>query len=113
MMTSLDLLVIVFMAMAAVSLLALCLMFMVRNPQIKKVCFYIVSALGIYAGSVGISIGNFMFPVQTVVGAIVAVVSIAAIALVVLSKGDQKKYRIARLAAAAALIVGIMNAFFF
>ena len=39
--TSLDLLVIVFMVLASVSLLALSLMFLVRNPRIKKVCFYI------------------------------------------------------------------------
>ena len=60
--TSLDLLVIVFMVLASVSLLALSLMFLVRNPRIKKVCFYIVALLGIYMGYVGFRIGSGLFP---------------------------------------------------
>lgn len=48
MMNSLDLLVIVFMILVAASLMALCLMLLVRNPRIKKVCLYVVSALSIY-----------------------------------------------------------------
>ena len=112
MLNFLDLLVIVFMVLAAASLLALCLMFLVRNPRIKKVCFYIVAALGIYAGSIGIRTGTFLFPTQTAVGVIAAAVSIAAIVLVIVSKGEEKKFKIARLMAAAALLVGIASAFF-
>ena len=78
MLNFLDLLVVVAMVLVAVSLLALCLMFLVRNPGIKKVCFYITAVLGIYAGSIGIRIGTSLFPVQTAVGVIAAAVSIAA-----------------------------------
>ena len=46
MFTSLDLLVVVFMALAAVTLLSLCLMFLIRNNTARKVFFYITSALG-------------------------------------------------------------------
>ena len=112
MLNFLDLIVIIFMVLAAASLLALCLMFLVRNPKIKKVCFYIVAALGIYAGSIGIRIGNFLFPGQTAIAVIAATVSIAAIILVVTSKGNEKKFKIAQLMATAGLIVGIASAFF-
>lgn len=111
MLNFLDLLVIVFMVLAAVSLLALCMMFLVRNPRIKKVCFYIVAALGIYAGSIGIRTGTSLFPVMTAIGVAAAAVSIAAIVLVATSKGNEKKFKIAQLMATAALIVGIVNAF--
>ena len=113
MLNFLDLLVIVFMALAAVSLLALCLMFLVRNPRIKKVCFYIVSALSIYTGYIGVRIGNSLFPVQTAVGLIVAAVSIAAIVLAATARDNQKKFKIAQLIATGVWLVGISNAFFF
>ena len=80
MLNFLDLLVIVFMVLSAGSLLALCLMFLVRNPA---------------------------------VGVLTAAVSIAAIVLVLTGKGDEKKARIARILAAASLVVGIANAFLF
>ena len=64
MLTSLDWLVIVFMIMVATSFLSLCLMFLVRRPHIKRVCFYIVVALSIYAASVGIRIRLGLFPIQ-------------------------------------------------
>jgi len=113
MLNYLDLLVIVFMVLSAVSLLALCLMFLARNPRIKKVCFYIVSALSIYTGYIGVRIGKSLFPVQTAVGLIVAAVSIAAIVLAVTARDHQKKNKIAQFIAAAARICGISNAFFF
>ena len=70
MLTFLDLLVGVFVGMCAFSLLALCLMFMVRNRKIRKGCFYVVIALGIYAATVGFRIGSFggfMFPMQAAI----------------------------------------------
>lgn len=113
MLNFLDLLVIVFMVLSAVSLLALCLMFLVRNPRIKKVCFYIVAALSIYTGYIGVRIGNSLFPVQTAVGVIVAAVSVAAIVLAIVYKNNQKKFKIAQVIATAAWVIGISNAFFF
>ena len=109
----LDLLVIVFMVLSAVSLLALCLMFLVRNPRIKKVSFYIIAALSIYTGYICVRIGGSLFPVQSAVGVIVAAVSVAAIVLAATARGNQKKWKIAQLVAAAAWLVGISNAFFF
>ena len=110
---SLDLLVIVFMVVAAVSLLSLCLMFLVRNPRIKKVCLYIVATLGIYTGYVGIRISSGFFPVQTAVGVIAAVAAIAAIVLSVIGKNKERNFKIARLVATGSLIVGMANAFMF
>lgn len=111
MLNFLDLLVIVFMALSAVSLLSLCLMFLVRNHRVKKICFFIVAALGVYAASIGIRIGGSLFPLQTAIGAAAGLASIAAILLVLTRKGNEKRFRIARIIAAAALVIGLINAF--
>lgn len=112
MLTFLDLLVLVFMVLSAVSLLALCLMFLVRKPVVRKVCFYIVVALGIYAATVGARIGTFMFPTQTAIAVVAGIISIAAFVLERMSKENEKKFLIARILSAVALVVGICNAFF-
>ena len=111
MLNSLDIMMVVFMMVSVASLLSLGLMFLVRSSQIKKMCFYIVAALGIYIGSVGVRIGKFVFPVQSAVGVIVAVVSIAAIVLAVTRKDEEKKFQMAQLMAAGALMAGFINAF--
>ena len=110
MLNFLDLLVIVFMVLSALSLLVVCLMFLVRKPVIRKVCFYIVVALGVYAATIGVRIGTFLFPMQTAVAVAAGAASIAALVLERWYKGDDKKFLIARIMATAALIIGIFNA---
>lgn len=109
MLTSLDLLIIVYLIMIAAGLLALCLMFLARRPLLKKVCFYFVSALGIYTASVGIRIGFVLFPVQAAIGVLAGLASIVAILLSLKYKNEEKKLRIVRILAAAALVVGLIN----
>ena len=111
MLTSLDWLVIVFMIMVATSFLSLCLMFLVRRPHIKRVCFYIVVALSIYAAAVGIRIGRGLFPIQVAVSVASGAVGIAAIVIDRTSTGDEKKLKIARIMAATTLVIGIINTF--
>jgi len=111
MFTFLDLLVIVFMVLTAASLLSICLMFLSRKPLLKKISFYIVVALGIFVCSVSLRILSAMFPVQFAFGIAMGVVSIAALMLELLSKGDHKKARIAHIMAAVSLVAGVINAF--
>ncbi len=106
--TMLDLLIIVVMALAAVSLAAMALMFLVRNEKVRRVCLYIVAALGIYLGYVGIRINYPGFYFQAVLAAVAALASVAA---VVLSRGNGKRFLAARVLAAVALVIGMLNAF--
>ncbi len=111
MLTSLDLLVIVFMALTAVTLLSLCLMFLVRNKRAKRVIFYITSALGLYMSWVGFRIGfGGLFPIQMALGAVTALMCIAAFVLERVSKENSKMFLIARILSAAALTIGFFNA---
>ena len=110
MFTSLDLLVIVFMALAAVSLLSLGLMFLIKNKKVQKMCFYAVSALTVYLAYVGIRIGLGMFPIQVALGIVAALSVIGALVLERVSKDNQKMFLIARLIAVVALVLGFCNA---
>ena len=110
MFTSLDLLVVVFMALAAVTLLSLSLLFLIRSKKVQRICFYIVSALGVYLAYVGIRIGFGMFPIQVAIGIAVALACIGAFVLERVSKGNEKMFLIARIISAAALVLGLFNA---
>ncbi len=109
--TFLDLLIVVVMVLAAVSLLALALMFLIRNKTVRRVCFYIVAALGFYMGYVGFRINWPGFLPQVILAVGMALAGIGAVVLERLSKDDEKKFLIARVLASAALIVGMLNAF--
>ena len=103
MLTSLDLLIIVFMALAAVTLLSLCLMFLIRNKTASKVFFYIASALGLYVSWIGFRIA---------IGILTALMCVGAFVLERVSKGNEKAFMIARFISAAALVIGFFNAIF-
>ena len=113
MFTMLDLLVIVFMVLTAASLLTSCLMFLVRNEKVQKVCFYITAALGIYVNTIGIRIASslILFPTQLFFGILLGLVGIGALVLGIRSKGNQKHFMIARIATVVVLVAGILNAF--
>lgn len=115
MFTSLDLLVIVFMALATVTLISLCLMFLIRNRTAKKVFFYIVSVLGIYMSWVGFRIGiGGLFPLQIGIGILTALACVGAFTLERISKkrDNEKLYLIARILSAAALLGAFLNAIY-
>ncbi len=111
MLTSLDLLVIVFMVLAAATLLSLSLMFLIRNKTAKKVCFYVTSALGIYMSWVGFRIGiGGIFPIQIALGIVTALVCVGAIVFERVRKGNEKAFLISRILSASALVIGLFNA---
>ncbi len=110
MFTSLDLLVIVFVALAAVTFLSLSLMFLIKNKKAQRGFFYVASAITLYVAYVGIRIGFGMFPIQVAIGIVAALAAIGAFVLERLSKGNPKLFLIARIVSAAALVLGLFNA---
>lgn len=111
MLTALDFLTLAFIGLFALSLLAVCLMFLVRKPVARKVCFYIVVILCIYMAYVGLYISSGFFLRQTIVAVIVGLTGIATVVLERLSNNDNKKFLIARILSAIALVIGMFNAF--
>ena len=113
MLTSLDYLIIVFMGLAALTLLSLCLMFFMKNMTAKRVSFYIVLAIGLFLSYIGLHMGiSGGFTEQIAIGTVTVPALIGAFVLDLLSKGDGKKLRIARIVGAVALVLAMANAFF-
>ena len=110
MFTFLDLLIIVSMVLIAASLLSLVLMFLVRSKKVQNVCFYIAVALSLYIGYVGIRINWPDFFHQAALAAGLALVSVGALVWKLLKKDNDKEFLYARIAAAAALVIGTVNA---
>lgn len=110
MITFLDLLIIVSMVLIAASFLSLVLMFLIRNRMVQRVCFYIAVVLSLYIGYVGIRINWLGFEGQAVLAAVMALVSVGAFVLERVKKQDDKMFLYARIAAAAALVIGTVNA---
>ena len=111
MLTALDFLAMAFVGLSALSLLAVCLMLLVRKPVVCKVCFYIVVIFCIYMAYVGLYISSGFFLGQTIVAVIVGLTGIATVVLERLSNNDNKKFLIARILSAIALVIGMFNAF--
>lgn len=108
MMTLLDALVIIFMAMVGVAFLGMILMFLVKKTKVKQIGLYLTLISAVIAGGIGVEIGALDFPVQTAVG--IAVILAAAAAFV--WERRKKKMMYAQIVASFAVVIGIVNAFF-
>lgn len=111
MFTFLDLLIVVVMALAAAGLLAMALMFLIKNKTAQRVCMYIVAALGVYVGTVGFRINWLGFDLQAGLAIVMALVCIGAFVLERLKKSDDKMFLLARVMASVGLVAGMANAF--
>lgn len=111
MLTYLDLLVIVAMALAGASLISMCLMFLVRHRRFRQICLYVVAVLSLYTAYIGIRIGLGLFTGQVIVALLVALAAIASVVLERVGRKNEKLFLFARILAALSLIVGLINAF--
>lgn len=111
MLTSLDWLVIIFMGLAALTLLSLCLMFLLKNKIARRVCLYIVAVLGLFVSAIALLIGHSGgFVTQMFFGVLTALMSLGSIVLSLIGKNNEKYQKIDRVLAAVSLIVGFINA---
>lgn len=113
MLNSLDLLIIVFIAMAAIALIGLVLQFVSKKPLVQKIGFYSTAALGAI-----LSFCNFestphtgLYDGQIFAGFAFGALAIAAVIFQFVKK-DEKSFKIARLLAVAAALGGIFCTFF-
>ena len=109
--TFLDLLIVVALALTTASLVAMALMFLVKNRTVKRVCLYLIAALGVYMGCVGLDILWPNFLGQALIAGLVILTSTGAIVLERLCKNSNKRLLTAQILASVALIVGMLNVF--
>ncbi len=114
MLNSLDLLVIVFMIMSALSLLVLLLMGLMKNKIVRRISVCVASAIALYSAGVGVFAFGFYFMEQAVIGMLVGLAAIGAVVLTIVGSKlkNEKLEMIARIMSSAALIVGFINIFF-
>lgn len=113
MLTSLDLLVIVFMVLVGVIILALSLMYLLKNKKIKKVMFYGISILTICLAFIGLDMGiTGFFLEQIILGFLVIIMTITLFILERVYKDKEKAFLITRVISSIALLLGFMNIFF-
>lgn len=110
MITFLDLLIIVSMVLIAGSLLSVVLMFLVKNRKVRQVCLWIAAALGVYVAYVGLRINWPEFYGQAVLAAAMGLVSAGSVVLSLARRDNERVFLAARIAAAAALVIGVVNA---
>lgn len=111
MITFLDLLIVVALALTAVSLVTMVLMFLVKNRVVKRICLYLVAALGIYMGFVGLDILWPNFLGQAMIAGLAILTAVCAIVLERLRKNSDKALLAAEAMASAALVAGMLNVF--
>ena len=107
---SLDLLIILFLVLATFSLLALCLMWLVKKPLVRRICLVALSSTGLYLAAMGAYIGRFVFMGQTLAAIVLGAAAIAAVVLELVGK-NEKTGLLARLLATASAVLGIFVAF--
>ena len=112
MMNPLDMLVIVFMVMSAASLLAVCLLFLMKKEWMKKICFYFLTLQGMLVSWMNAMMTPASFPGELALGWGLGAVSVAALLMELCSKSE-KTTRIARILAAVSVVLGMGNAFLF
>ena len=109
-MTSLDLLVFVFAALAAVGLLSVTSMFLAESNRFKTAAFYVTAVLGLYACSICLRIywPDFMF--QSVAGMILGALGLFAMVIEFAGRKNRTQFLATRGMAAVSMVGGIFNA---
>lgn len=111
MFTSLDLLIVAVMALAAAGMLSLALMFLIRNEKVRRICLGIVAALAVYMGYVGFRIHFPGFLPQMILALVLGLVGVGAVVLAKVKKDNKKVFLTARIMASVAMVAGMLNAF--
>lgn len=106
-----DLLVVVFMTLIALTVLSIVLLFLLKNGIAKRVFFYLALALGLFASWGAISIGLIgSFIIQLVLGIATAVTCVGLGVLSVIKRKDERVFFFAKTLAAVTLVVALFNA---
>lgn len=113
MLTSLDWLVILFMGLAFASLLSLALMFLLKNKVVRYIAMGLVLATAASAAFFGFMVGiTGYFMGQLAIALLSFSLIAAAIVLGIIGAKRPKLFLVARIVAAASLVLGMLSAFF-
>ncbi len=113
MLTSLDLLVILCMGLAFVSLLSLALMFLIKNKVVRYITMGLVLTAAAAAAFFGFMVGlSGCFMGQAAIALLAFSLIAAAIVLSIIGAKRPKLFLVARIIAAASLVLGMLCGFY-
>ena len=110
MINSLDLLVLVFVGMSLVSVLAICMMFLMKNRLVKRISLCFLAAQGMMLSLINSRIMSVSFPFELAAGWILGAAALASLPLEFLGKSS-RTHLIARIMAAVSVIGALLNTF--
>ena len=110
MLNSLDLLVILFLTLAVVSLLSLAALWLAKKPLVRRICLFVLGGAALYLAAMGIYIGADVFLLQTMIGIAAALVAVAALVTEFVGKGE-KTPLLSRSLMSGAVVLGFLSAF--
>jgi len=113
MLTFLDLLVILFMGLAFVSLLSLALMFLIKRKVVQYVTMGVACAAAAIAAFFGLMVGvTGYFTFQIAVSLVAMGLIAASVALAIIGVKQPKQFLYAKISTVAALVLSMLSAFF-
>jgi len=112
MLTNLDWLILVFIGLSGASLLAICLMFLIKNQIVKKVCFYFLAIQGMALSCMNALSTPISYGGEIALGWAMGALSVAALLLEICGKSE-KKSTIARILVTVSVLIGVWNTFLY
>ncbi len=110
MLNSLDALILVFIGLTVAGLLAILLMFLLKNPTAKKIAFYFSAALGMILAILKALSTPYSHLSETILGWGFGLLSIVALLITVLGKSESK-FKLAQLLVTISVIAGMILTF--
>lgn len=110
MMNPLDMLVLVFIGMSTASLLAICMMFLMKKEIGKKIAFYFLSVQGMLISWMNAKMTPATYPTERALGWALGGLCVVALLLEVCGKSE-KYSKIARILVTVSVVLGMVNAF--
>lgn len=110
MLNSLDLLIIVFGVMCVVSILAVLIMFLIKDERKKKGIFYFLVIWGLYITSWNVRTLTLSMTNEYIIAFGIGALSLVALLINLLGK-SAKAFKIAQILAAVSVVAGMIDTF--
>ena len=109
-MTSLDLLIVVFMVMTGVSVFGLLLMYLVKNETVGKLIFYGLAVFGMIIAVFNALSTPDTYLIEAIIGWGIGAVSAVALLIQIIRK-NERSFLIARILVTFSVVAGMANLF--
>ena len=107
---ALGILMILFVTMSLISAAGLSLLYLVKNPGVRKAVFYVMAAWGMLTAVISATSLPENYLIERLIAWIIGFISVAGV-IVYIRSAQEKGRLIARLLVTASVVLGIVNLF--